>query len=157
MQDLKRASFISKSRSQLGSAESEGSVDDEYERMFKTMVTRAGADLPEPEKQRHAKKREKKMLARDLGIDLALESSRYSHFLDQAVHVVLPVGWKLEATPQGRVYYYNEIEGRYSDSHPCLPFFKKLMSHRYKKFLKGFGRKVAQGSTERHTQQGTLG
>ena len=134
--------------------ESDNSFEDEYERMFKTLVNRSGTDLAETEKLKQTKRKEKKILAKDLGIDLALENSRYSHFLDQAVHVVLPVGWKLEYTPQGRIYYYNEIEGKYSDSHPCLPFFKKLMSHRYKKFLKGFGRKIAQGSTDRHTDQG---
>ena len=154
MQDLKRASFVSRSRSHLGSMESDNSFEDEYERMFKTLVNRSGTDLAETEKLKQTKRKEKKILAKDLGIDLALENSRYSHFLDQAVHVVLPVGWKLEYTPQGRIYYYNEIEGKYSDSHPCLPFFKKLMSHRYKKFLKGFGRKIAQGSTDRHTDQG---
>jgi hypothetical protein len=102
-------------------------------------------------KYRAIKNKEKKLLAADLGIDLALETDRYSQFLDLAVNVVLPIGWKLEITPKGKVYYYSEFEGRYCNSHPCLDYFKKLMDNKYSQILRKHGDKVAKGSTERHT------
>ena len=154
----KRVSVFDPSRSK-GSIETEGSFEEDFDRVFENMVNIGGLEerSVETEKLKKSKAKELKMLAADLGIDLALESGRYSHFLEHAVNVVLPVGWTQEFTPQGKIYYYNEIEGRYSSSHPCLDFFKRLMSNRYKKFLKRFGRKVAKGTTSRHTDEGTLG
>ena len=113
-------------------------------------------DWNDEEKFKSIKNREKKLLAADLGIDLTLESSRYNEFLELAINVALPVGWRLEETPTHKIYYYNDIEGKYSSSHPCLDYFKKVMNTKYRQMLKKHGLKVAKGSTARHTKDGIL-
>jgi len=129
----------------------------DYEKILQDMVKNRelNADWNQNinQKNKELKKKEKNTLAQDLGIDLTLESDRYSHFLDLAVNVVLPIGWRQETNPQGKIYYYNEFASTYSDSHPCVPFFKKLLNGKYKRFLKKYGKKVALGNTARYTNE----
>lgn len=126
-----------------------------YKKALEAMLggKETNTDFGASRKTRILKNKEKKLLAADLGIDLTLESARYSQFLDLAVNVVLPIGWKLEVTPKGKIYYYNEVEGKYSNSHPCLPYFKGLMENKYRRMLKKYGEKVAKGNTKRHTEE----
>lgn len=127
-----------------------------YEEVLLSLINKRDANLQLQKEllfaqNQQIKDKEKQALAKDLGLDLTLESQRFSHFLNMAVQVNLPIGWKLEITPGGKIYYFNELERIYSDSHPSLAFFKRLLSNNYKRILNKIGTKVAQGNTKRHT------
>lgn len=126
-----------------------------YEEILKTLISKRDPNMVLQKEllfsqNRQIKDKEKQALAKDLGLDLTLENQRFSHFLSMAVQVNLPIGWKLEVTPGGKIYYFNELERIYSDSHPCLAFFKRLLANNYKRILNQIGSKVALGNTKRH-------
>lgn len=68
---------------------------------------------------------EVKHLAEQLGMDLEQDREKYIEFLKGALSTLLPVGWKRERDPTGKVLYHNIQTSLTTETHPLIYHFRK--------------------------------
>ena len=68
---------------------------------------------------------EVKHLAEQLGMDLDEDREKYIEFLKGALNTLLPVGWKRERDPSGKVLYHNIQTSLTTETHPLIYHFRK--------------------------------
>ncbi|CAG9334507.1 unnamed protein product [Blepharisma stoltei] len=68
---------------------------------------------------------EVKALAEQLGMDYENEGPKYEDFLANALYALLPVGWRRERDPSGRILYHNDYTNVTTEIHPLLYQFRR--------------------------------
>jgi hypothetical protein len=68
---------------------------------------------------------EVKLLAEQLGMDLDQDREKYIEFLKGALNTLLPVGWKRERDPSGKLLYHNIQTSLTTETHPLIYHFRK--------------------------------
>lgn len=64
-------------------------------------------------------------LAEQLGMDFEQDKELYLDFIKGALNTLLPVGWKRERNPTGKILYHNIQTSHTTDTHPLIYHFRK--------------------------------